>query len=81
MSTPKLPNGQLPANAIVLQPGMSLDAVERLVILSTMEACEGNKTQAAKVLGVDRRTLRAKLKKIGRDEDFKDLIARDEIAA
>ena len=41
----------------------SLETVERRHIEQVMDLVEGNKSQAAKVLGIDRKTLRAKLKK------------------
>jgi len=39
--------------------------VERLYILRVLEAVEGNKSRAARVLGLDRKTLRLKLKQYG----------------
>ncbi len=41
----------------------SLDEVERIHILQVMELVDGNKSRAAEVLGIDRKTLREKLKK------------------
>ncbi|MGH7341136.1 MAG: helix-turn-helix domain-containing protein, partial [Candidatus Rokuibacteriota bacterium] len=43
-----------------------LEEVERRYILRVMEAVDGNKTEAAQVLGVGRRTLYRKLEQYGR---------------
>ncbi len=45
--------------------GASLKEIERDAILRTIEGCGGNRTQAAQVLGIDRSTLRRKLKEFG----------------
>ena len=44
---------------------VALDEVERRYILRVMEAVGGNRTRAAEVLGVDRKTLYSKLKTYG----------------
>ena len=44
---------------------LSLDEVERRHIERTLVQLEGNKTRAAQVLGIDRATLYAKLKRYG----------------
>jgi DNA-binding NtrC family response regulator len=44
--------------------GLSLDEIERAAILQTLEKCGGNKTQAAKQLGIATSTLYEKLKKL-----------------
>ena len=52
--------GRMPA------PGeASLGEMERATILKTLEAAEGNKSEAARRLGITRRTLHQKLKKWG----------------
>jgi two-component system, NtrC family, response regulator HydG len=43
----------------------SLDAVERETILRTLESAQGNKSEAARRLGITRRTLHQKLRKYG----------------
>ena len=43
----------------------SLDEVERLHIQRVLEASHGNRTQAAKILAIDYKTLLSKLKKYG----------------
>ena len=45
--------------------GLPLSAVERTVILDTLAAAGGNKSEAARRLGITRRTLHQKLKKWG----------------
>ncbi|MBI3328084.1 MAG: sigma-54-dependent Fis family transcriptional regulator [Nitrospinae bacterium] len=47
---------------LLLKPRMSVKAMERTLILDTLEAVEGNRTQAAKILGISLRTLRNKLR-------------------
>jgi len=47
------------------QGNMSLEDVERNTVLETLEAAEGNKSEAARRLGITRRTLHKKLKKYG----------------
>ena len=48
--------------------GMSLEEVEKSAILETLQACEGNKSEAARRLGVTRKTLHAKLQRYGMGE-------------
>ncbi len=45
--------------------GRTVDAVERELILNTLEHCLGNRTHAANILGISIRTLRNKLKQYG----------------
>jgi two-component system response regulator HydG len=55
------------ANEVVveLQPGRSLKEVEREMILRTLEETGSNRTHAARILGISRRTLQLKLKEYG----------------
>jgi two-component system response regulator HydG len=48
-----------------LPPGLPLESVEREAILKTLEAVGGNKSEAARQLGITRKTLASKLKKYG----------------
>ncbi len=50
---------------IGLTPGRSLKDVEKEMILMTLEETKGNRTHAAKILGISRRTLQLKLKEYG----------------
>ena len=45
--------------------GLSLDEVEKRAILETLDSCGGNKSEAARRLGVTRKTLHAKLTRYG----------------
>jgi two-component system response regulator HydG len=44
---------------------MTLEEVERRHVLRVLEACEGNRTDAAKILDLDRKTLYRKLLRWG----------------
>jgi DNA-binding NtrC family response regulator len=41
--------------------GLSLREIERRAIVQALEDCSGNRTQAAKILDIDRSTLRRKM--------------------
>ena len=45
--------------------GLSFEDAEKIVIAETMKDCGGNKTEAAKRLGVTRKTLLAKMTRYG----------------
>jgi DNA-binding NtrC family response regulator len=51
----------LPA-ASIGKPSISVREMERALIMETLQAMNGNRTQAAKVLGISLRTLRNKLR-------------------
>jgi two-component system response regulator AtoC len=55
---PKGPGGVKPADL----SNCSLNEIERLHIQRVLDACDGNKTQAAKTLQIDYKTLLTKLK-------------------
>jgi two-component system, NtrC family, response regulator AtoC len=44
--------------------GLDLDGLERRLILRALDKCGGNVTQAARLLGLSRRTLQYRLEKI-----------------
>ncbi len=48
---------------VSVAPGITMDQVERDVIIQTLERFEGNRTRAAESLGISVRTLQRKLKK------------------
>jgi DNA-binding NtrC family response regulator len=56
-----------PASAVVAMAGetgnVELKAMERRMILAAMHKCRGNRSQAARLLGISRYTLRYRLKK------------------
>jgi two-component system response regulator HydG len=45
--------------------GMSLDELEKMAIQATLKRTDGNREQAAKILGIGARTLYRKLKEYG----------------
>ena len=45
--------------------GSSLEGVEKTTILKTLKEADGNKSEAARRLGITRRTLHQKLRKYG----------------
>ena len=55
----------LKESRIDLTPGRSLKEVEKVMILRTLEETGGNRTHAARLLGISRRTLQLKLKEYG----------------
>jgi two-component system response regulator HydG len=61
------PDGEAPASdgALEMPAGVPLESVEREAILRTLEATGGNKSEAARQLGITRKTLASKLKKYG----------------
>ncbi len=44
---------------------LPLDEVEKRHVLRVLDACHGNRTEAAKILGVDRKTLYRRLLRYG----------------
>ncbi len=61
----KLPSGE---DAITLPLSMKMDDVEQRFILAVYEKARGNKTQAAKMLGIGLKTLYRKLVKYGMEK-------------
>lgn len=66
-SPPIVPNviattqGASPRAPRTIQIGQTVADVERHLILDTLDYCQGNRTHAAKILGISIRTLRNKL--------------------
>jgi len=46
-----------------------LEAIEKPLLEQTLERCEGNQLKAARILGINRNTMRAKIKKLGINVD------------
>ena len=60
---PEIPAPSLTPNEIVpLLIGSTVGEVERELVLQTLARCHGNRTRAARVLGVSVRTLRNKIR-------------------
>ncbi|MGQ9813376.1 MAG: sigma-54-dependent transcriptional regulator [Dissulfurimicrobium sp.] len=49
---------------------LPLDEIERRYVIKVLEEKKGNRTEAARILGIDRKTLRQKLKRWGMELDF-----------
>jgi len=50
-------------SSVLSREPLRLQDMERLHIMKVLQRAEGNKTQAARLLGIDRKTLRTKMKK------------------
>ncbi len=60
---PETPAPSLAPNEVVpLLIGSTVGEVERELVLQTLARCDGNRTRAARVLGVSVRTLRNKIR-------------------
>ena len=59
-----LPVGRSSSPFSISEDSLPLEAIEELHIQRVLEACHGNRTETARILGIDRSTLQAKLKKI-----------------
>jgi two-component system response regulator HydG len=53
------------SDALILQGEAPLEEIEKTAILNTLEAADGNKSEAARRLGITRKTLHKKLKAYG----------------
>jgi DNA-binding NtrC family response regulator len=54
---------------VSLEVGITLEEAERRLIVSTLGLCGGNKTKAADMLGIGRKTLHRKLQEYQIDQD------------
>jgi DNA-binding NtrC family response regulator len=60
---PEIPASALTPNEIVpLLIGATVGEVERELVLQTLARCDGNRTRAARVLGLSVRTMRNKIR-------------------
>ena len=67
-SAPQIAASSLTPNQIVpLLIGATVGEVERELVLQTLARCDGNRTRAARVLGVSVRTLRNKIRQYSAD--------------
>ncbi len=62
VSAPEFPVSLAPHEIVPLLIGSTVDEVERELVLQTLARCDGNRTRAARVLGVSVRTLRNKIR-------------------
>jgi DNA-binding NtrC family response regulator len=63
MPAPEAPKAATsPTEIIPLLIGATVDEVERELVLQTLARCDGNRTRAARVLGISVRTLRNKIR-------------------
>lgn len=65
MITHETPSGvpaMAPNEAVELLIGSTVEEIERELVLQTLARCDGNRTHAARVLGVSVRTLRNKIR-------------------
>ena len=60
--SPSPPAYSQPAGTVLFSVGQSLEQVEREMIAKTMHGTNGNRTRAAKLLGISVRTLYTKLR-------------------
>jgi DNA-binding NtrC family response regulator len=56
-----------PSEVVPMLVGATVEEVERELMLQTLARCEGNRTHAARVLGVSVRTMRNKIKQYSAD--------------
>ena len=59
--------------AVAYRPGMTLDDMEREVIVTVLESVEWNRRQAAEILGIGERTLYRKVRKYGLQESGEEV--------
>jgi len=60
---PEAPTAASSSNVIIPLPvGATVGEVERELVLQTLARCDGNRTHAARVLGLSVRTLRNKIR-------------------
>jgi DNA-binding NtrC family response regulator len=56
-----------PSEVVPMLVGATVEEVERELMLQTLARCDGNRTHAARVLGVSVRTMRNKIKQYSAD--------------
>ena len=67
-AAPEVPAPSLtPTQVVPLLIGSTVGEIERELVLQTLARCDGNRTRAARVLGVSVRTLRNKIRQYSAD--------------
>jgi DNA-binding NtrC family response regulator len=56
-----------PSQIVPMLIGSTIEAIERELVLQTLARCHGNRTHAARVLGLSVRTLRNKIRQYATD--------------
>jgi DNA-binding NtrC family response regulator len=59
-----------PKNTVVIEPGMTMEEIERAVIQASLRETRGNRRKAAEMLGIGERTLYRKIKDYKMPEDL-----------
>ena len=68
MPAPEMRAPSLAPNEIVpLLIGSTVEEIERELVLQTLRRCDGNRTRAARVLGLSVRTMRNKIRQYAAD--------------
>ena len=62
---PSRPEPSVPPGGILLQPGMTLEDIEREAILAALDEVDGSRRHAARLLGIAERTLYRKIRRYG----------------
>jgi DNA-binding NtrC family response regulator len=63
-------NDSTSADEVQIPPGMTLEKLEHEAVEQALKECDGNRTHAAKMLGISVRTLQRKLKAWGMEEEL-----------
>ena len=61
------PHALAPQDIVPLLIGATVGEIERELVLQTLARCDGNRTRAARVLGLSVRTLRNKIREYSAD--------------
>ncbi len=61
------PTTLTPHEIVPMLIGSTVEAIERELVLQTLARCDGNRTHAARVLGLSVRTMRNKIKQYATD--------------
>ncbi|KRQ93656.1 Fis family transcriptional regulator [Bradyrhizobium jicamae] len=56
-----------PHEIVPMLIGSTVEAIERELVLQTLARCHGNRTHAARLLGLSVRTMRNKIRQYGND--------------